>query len=561
MPKIEKDLLKVKGSDGQWHYVPAVGGEGGSTPTWETVQNKPFTTLGDGLEVDENGVLSAEGGSGGSANAVQYVAQSLTDEQQAQARENIGADPKPYYAKISSYHGVYSFYDGNGYDELKNAIAEGRTTYLKDTEEGYSNSTIIPYLRNVGDQLFYGFADTTQGMLMEYMVKSDNTITVSYERVLNEKVVRDELAKKLDNPQTATIGDVLMVEEVDGNGKPTKWKSVDTNAILTIDNTGYKGTDYYALPDGVYNLLSLYVANKDGMNLRLQGVTSVKNHSFVCAEKNTNVIFGSDGSVAGYDYGVWRWSEKENVSNKVTSLSATSKDSQYPSAKAVYDALTTAIPKTLPNPHKLTFAGAVTGKYDGSSALTVDIPQGGDNTLGITTAAVGQIIKVKSVDGAGKPTEWEAADLPSGGEIELVSDVTTTEEVNMITYSPPVGYWATDYVIDVTTPVYANGSANATYYIRPDRAQGGMLCKNALRPTEQFAVSAYLISKNIGNNYIYMIGLSKGRDVYQLALPYGRFTQAIQVYTASDTVLFPVETNVKIYARLVTEAEKNANLQ
>lgn len=30
-----------------------------TTPTWETVQNKPFSTLGDGLTVDEDGVLSA----------------------------------------------------------------------------------------------------------------------------------------------------------------------------------------------------------------------------------------------------------------------------------------------------------------------------------------------------------------------------------------------------------------------------------------------------------------------------------------------------------------------
>lgn len=35
-------------------------------PTWDAVQNKPFSTLGSGLEVDENGVLSAEGGGGGS---------------------------------------------------------------------------------------------------------------------------------------------------------------------------------------------------------------------------------------------------------------------------------------------------------------------------------------------------------------------------------------------------------------------------------------------------------------------------------------------------------------
>lgn len=61
MPKIEKDLLKVKGSDGQWHYVPAVGGSADTAPTWDSVQDKPFSTLGGGLSVDENGVLSAQG--------------------------------------------------------------------------------------------------------------------------------------------------------------------------------------------------------------------------------------------------------------------------------------------------------------------------------------------------------------------------------------------------------------------------------------------------------------------------------------------------------------------
>lgn len=38
-----------------------------TSPTWDAVQNKPFSTLGDGLAVDENGVLSAQGGSGGSS--------------------------------------------------------------------------------------------------------------------------------------------------------------------------------------------------------------------------------------------------------------------------------------------------------------------------------------------------------------------------------------------------------------------------------------------------------------------------------------------------------------
>lgn len=35
------------------------------------------------------------------------------------------------------------------------------------------------------------------------------------------------------------------------------------------------------------------------------------------------------------------------------------------------------VPEKLPNPHKLTFSGAVTGEYDGSRAVNIDIPAGG----------------------------------------------------------------------------------------------------------------------------------------------------------------------------------------
>lgn len=35
------------------------------------------------------------------------------------------------------------------------------------------------------------------------------------------------------------------------------------------------------------------------------------------------------------------------------------------------------VPEKLPNPHKLTFTGAVTGEYDGSQAVNIDIPAGG----------------------------------------------------------------------------------------------------------------------------------------------------------------------------------------
>ena len=58
-----------------------------------------------------------------------------------------------------------------------------------------------------------------------------------------------------------------------------------------------------------------------------------------------------------------------NVSNKPLS------SAQGVALKALIDAIT--VPDALPNPHPLTFTGAVTGSYDGSEPLTVEIPSGG----------------------------------------------------------------------------------------------------------------------------------------------------------------------------------------
>lgn len=63
-----------------------------------------------------------------------------------------------------------------------------------------------------------------------------------------------------------------------------------------------------------------------------------------------------------------------NVSNKPLSAS------QGVALKALIDAIT--IPTALPNPNALTFTGAVTGSYDGSAPLEVEIPSGGGGSGG-----------------------------------------------------------------------------------------------------------------------------------------------------------------------------------
>lgn len=116
-----------------------------------------------------------------------------------------------------------------------------------------------------------------------------------------------------------------------------------------------------------------------------------------------------------------------NVTNKPLSAA------QGVALKALIDGI--VIPDKLPNPNALTFTGAATGTYDGSAPLEVAIPSGGgasgDYIPIPASAKVGQTIVVKAVDEDGKPTEWEAVDMASGGgdNWKLLVDFESTEEI------------------------------------------------------------------------------------------------------------------------------------
>lgn len=100
------------------------------------------------------------------------------------------------------------------------------------------------------------------------------------------------------------------------------------------------------------------------------------------------------------------------------------------------------------------------------------LPSGGtDISLGLTAATVGQTVKVKAVDTDGKPTAWEAVDMPTGGELswhlvadltvaEAVTDVVITEDTEgntILQYKPiAVGIWI--YIPADDTQSGTNGS-------------------------------------------------------------------------------------------------------
>jgi hypothetical protein len=97
------------------------------------------------------------------------------------------------------------------------------------------------------------------------------------------------------------------------------------------------------------------------------------------------------------------------------------------------------LPKTLPNPKKLIFTGAVTAEYDGSEEQTINIPEssgGGMTEEQISllngkidspqTAEVGQTIVVEEIDENGKPIKWKCEDVAIGGT--AISNVEPTED-------------------------------------------------------------------------------------------------------------------------------------
>lgn len=87
-----------------------------------------------------------------------------------------------------------------------------------------------------------------------------------------------------------------------------------------------------------------------------------------------------------------------------------------------------AIPEKLPNPQKLTFSGAVTGEYDGSQAVNIDIPAGGGGVGNAPLTFTG------AVDATYDGTAAVTVNIPqggSGGDAVVLKKLTANEGLAM----------------------------------------------------------------------------------------------------------------------------------
>ena len=315
-----------------------------------------------------------EGGGGGSANAVQFVAQTLTDEQKKQARKNIGASPIPtvrYWLKLEADNIINLYNMGVGYGiispvDIDQTVPIGMSSPMLVIfgRMSYSIVDITVYdgagavwrgslnlssqttdVTKTGDYV----TNTALTDILQNYVPADN-----YEENLQE--IAQLFATKLDKNQGAGNAGKILGIGADGNVVP-------------------QDKPTYTLPQATADALG---------GIKADAAT---------AEDTQVVRIGTDGKLR----------TKPTGGSTVTVDDALSSNSVNPVQNKI---VTAALAEKITAP---------------------------------TTAAVGQIIKVKSVDTAGKPTEWEAADLPSGGgetwtlikDITLAEDVASIEEQNL----------------------------------------------------------------------------------------------------------------------------------
>ena len=478
------------------------------------------------------------------ADSILYTAQSLTEEQQAQARANIGADistkmdannpvgtgsfsmnrkagtvvgAKSHaegYSTTASGEGSHaegygttasqSYSHAEGYNTTASGFsshAEGLVTTASGYDshaEGYLNTASGQYSHTEGYQtIASGNGSHAEGYL--------TTASGQYSHAEGNYTKASGSSSHAEGNNTTASGDHSHAEGTGTN----KFSSVVTTTNPTTDSiiTAWKskkfsvakgnyshveGKDNLALND--YSHAEGYQTTASGENSHAEGYRTIASKNYSHAEGNQTTASGQyshaegnytkasgNGSHAegvgttasGYDshteggYTKAPGSDSHAEGTQTTASGSSShaegylttasgnyshvqgkyniKDSSNTYADIIGNGTSTQSSNaaTVDWSGNAWFAGDVytgstsgTNKDDGSKKLATEeyvnssIAAGGtDISLGLTSASVGQIIKVKAIDASGKPTAWEAVDMPSGGGsnggIHLIARVVT----------------------------------------------------------------------------------------------------------------------------------------
>lgn len=372
-----------------------------TSPTWDAVQNKPFSTLGSGLEVDENGVLSAQGGSGGSADNVRII--DATDDIWKNGEHPLNMTTEEYQNILEWYRNQQSGVAKNILLNIDNRLVF-QLVYIDGTGMTfiYSNSGYNRYIkvRQRSNEVIAITSDIA-GLTKSLM-------EVSY---LCNTGHKDDIIELFNR---TTVG----VIRGEGDSVPDNGKSIRYPALVFFGDEISYGTTYATLIDRNGVMWSIYMRLSSG-KIEVSGKTG-----YVTNTALTDILRGYVSVKSIGEFTEWvanslnqKLDKNQGADNAGKILGVGEDGIVVPQDKPTGGSVTvdSELSSTSENP--------VQNKVV-TAALTEKI-------TAPTTAAVGQIIKVKSVDSTGKPTEWEAADLSSGDKWGLITSGTIAEDASL----------------------------------------------------------------------------------------------------------------------------------
>lgn len=247
IPRITTNMAHIS-------VAPTGGTEGNPfpaiPPTVEEQLRADMGNLADLTTEDKSNLVAAineAAASGGSKDAVTYTPQTLTEEQQAQARTNIGAGQPVFAVNVTEVS------QGGGYTadktaaEIEAAYQAGRTIVCKTQAEFWIASIPVelPLMSRNQERVFIFAVDqlVRNGIFTITVNISDSGVEVSTDMVeIYEQPVggipKSDLAEDVQTSlakadtaislglTSATPGQIIKVKAVQ-DGKPTEWEAVD----------------------------------------------------------------------------------------------------------------------------------------------------------------------------------------------------------------------------------------------------------------------------------------------------------------------------------------------
>lgn len=313
-------------------------------PTAEEQLRADMGNLADLTTEDKSSLVAAineAAASGGSKDAVTYTPQTLTEEQQKQARANIGAGQPVFAVNVTEVS------EGGGYTadktaaEIEAAYQAGRTIVCR---------WAVPFI--------------VSGIPVELPLKSrvhDRDFLFNVNQLVKKQIFTITVEISDSGVKPSVVSANIYEKPADGIPKSDLASDVQTSLDNAMQQDGGTYSNYIkaATTSGV-----LLLQNE----MRVGGLGT---GNCVNIDKTQIKIFGKSGTLGLYA-----------DASRIHNLETPSVDT------------------------------------DAANKQYVDAAKTEAQQLGLTAATPGQIIKVKTVQD-GKPTEWEAVDMPDVGSYTL----------------------------------------------------------------------------------------------------------------------------------------------